>query len=161
KYCVTCHNQKLKTAGLTLDTVDPSSVGPDAEVWEKVVRKLRAGMMPPAGRPRPDKPDIDGFVSALEEQLDRASAATPNPGNPAVHRLNRAEYVNAIRALLALDVDGASLLPADSSGYGFDNIADVLTLSPALYERYLLAAQQISRLAVGDPAIPRSVEIYR
>ena len=161
KYCISCHNQRLKTGGLTLDAVNMSRVDSDAETWEKVIRKLRAGMMPPAGRPRPDKATADRFVAGLEAHIDRAAAVDPNPGRPAIHRLNRAEYANAVRDLLALEIDGPSLLPADSSGYGFDNIADVLTLSPALHERYLLAARQISRLAVGDPTIRPSTESYR
>ena len=159
RYCVTCHNQTLKTAGLTLEAMDLGKVGEAAEVWEKVVRKLHAGLMPPAGRPRPDKATVQRFVSSLESELDRAAAVMPNPGRTEpFHRLNRAEYRNAIRDLLALDldVDGAALLPADDASYGFDNIASVQRMSPTLLEKYLLAAQKISRAAVGTPAPPLS-----
>ncbi len=161
RYCVTCHNERVRTAGLMLDTIAIEHVSDRADVWEKVVRKLRAGAMPPAGRPRPDKTIYEGFASWLENELDRAATAYPSPGRPPVHRLNRAEYTNAIRDLLALEIDGRSLLPTDESGYGFDNIADVLSISPGLLERYLLAAQKISRLAIGDPSMEPVVETYR
>ena len=163
-YCIGCHNQRAKAAGsvpLALDTLDPSQVGADAATWEKVVRKLRSGMMPPAGRPAPDTTSRSAFLSRLETDLDRAAAAVPNPGRPAIHRLNRVEYTNAIRDLLALEIDGPSLLPGDDAGYGFDNIADVLTVSPSLLERYLFAATKISRRAVGDPAIRPSIATYQ
>src|SRR5580698_3685120 len=150
KYCVTCHNQRLKTAGLTLDTLDLAKVSDSAETWEKVVRKLRTGTMPPQPARRPDHATYESLISWLEVDLDRAAAARPNPGRPLLHRLNRAEYANAIHDLLALDVDGASLLPPDDSAYGFDNISDVLGVSPSLQERYLSAARTISALAVGD-----------
>ncbi len=153
RYCITCHNQKTKTAGLTLDTLDLSNIGGHAEVWEKVVRKLRAGLMPPAGRPRPDNATLDNFASWLETDLDRAAAAAPNAGRTeAFHRLNRAEYQNAIRDLLELDIDVTGLLPADDvSSHGFDNIAANLTVSPSQMERYLSAARKISRAAIGNP----------
>ena len=151
QYCVTCHNQKLKTGGLELDQLDVQNAGPQAETWEKVVRKVRAGMMPPAGARRPDRSALDGFAGFVEAGLDRAAAAHPNPGRAPLHRMNRAEYANAIRDLLAVDVDSTTLLPADDSSNGFDNIADVLGVSPALLERYVTAAAKISRLAVGDP----------
>ena len=121
KYCVTCHNQRAKTARLTLEGMDLSKMSGDTEKWEKVVRKLRTGAMPPAGMPRPEKPVTVSVASWLEAALDRAAIERPNPGRPTLHRLNRAEYRNAIRDLLALDIDAASLLPADSAGYGFDN----------------------------------------
>ncbi|HKB13613.1 MAG TPA: DUF1592 domain-containing protein [Vicinamibacterales bacterium] len=149
RYCVTCHNQRLKTAGLMLDTLDPARIGERAEVWEKVVRKIRTGAMPPAGRPRPDKALADSVAASLEESLDRVAAEHPDPGRPTLHRLNRIEYANAIRDLLALEIDAASLLPADNAAYGFDNNADALSLSPALAERYLGAAAKISEMAVG------------
>ena len=133
----------------------------DAEAWEKVVKKLRAGTMPPQGAPRPDEATQAALVTWLETTIDRASAARPNPGRPALHRLNRAEYQNAIRDLLALDVDAAALLPPDDSSYGFDNVADVLGVSPALLERYMGAAEKISALAVGDPSLPPTDETYR
>src|SRR5712692_5246808 len=119
RYCITCHNQKLKTAGLTLDTMDPVQVSPNAEAWEKVVRKLRAGMMPPQGMPRPNTADYEALTAALETELDRAAAAKPKLTTPGVHRLNRTEYANAIRDLLALDIDPSTYLPADDSSYGF------------------------------------------
>jgi hypothetical protein len=151
QYCVTCHNQKLKTGGLELDKLDLAHVASDAETWEKVVRKIRAGMMPPAGAARPGRNALDGFATAVEGALDQAAAANPNPGRTPLHRMNRAEYANAIRDLLAVEVDPTTLLPADDSSNGFDNIADVLGVSPALLERYVSAAAKISRLAVGDP----------
>jgi cytochrome c551/c552 len=151
QYCVTCHNSKLKTGGLALDKLDLTRVAPDAETWEKVARKLRAGMMPPAGAPRPDRKSLDTLEGAVEDALDRAAAANPNPGRAPLHRMNRGEYANAIRDLLGVEVDAATLLPADDSDGGFDNIADVLGISPALLERYVSAAAKISRLAVGDP----------
>jgi mono/diheme cytochrome c family protein len=149
KYCVTCHNTRIKTAGLALDTLDLEQVGEHAEVWEKVVRKLRTGAMPPVGRPRPDKALSDGAASWLEASLDRAALEHPNPGRPTLHRLNRVEYRNAVRDLFGLEIDPASLLPADSAAYGFDNNADALSLSPVLAERYLGAAAKISQLALG------------
>jgi mono/diheme cytochrome c family protein len=149
KYCVSCHNQKLKTAGLALDAVDIAHVSDNAEVWEKVVRKIRTGAMPPNGRPRPDKAMAEGVSTYLETELDRAALEHPNPGRPTLHRLNRTEYRNAIRDLMGLEIDAAAILPSDNEGYGFDNIADVLGLSPALTERYLGAAAKISQMALG------------
>ena len=160
QYCVTCHNGNQKTAGLALDLLDVANVEAHPETWEKVVRKLRAGAMPPAGARRPQPADYEFVASYLEASLDRAAAASPNPGRGAVARLNRAEYTNTIRDLLGLEIDGQSMLPADDSGYGFDNIADVLSTSPALLERYLSAAQKISRRAIGAPAVRPSVETY-
>jgi hypothetical protein len=160
RYCVSCHNQKLKTADLFLDTADIEHVGADRAVWEKVARKLRAGVMPPPGMPRPDPVARLAFLNRLETALDSAATVAPNPGRPSVHRLNRAEYTNAIRDLLTLEIDARSLLPVDDSSYGFDNIADVLSISPTLLESYMTAAQKISRLAVGDPAIPPVGETY-
>src|ERR1051325_3354527 len=131
EYCITCHNEKLHTAGLALDKADIEHVSGDAATWEKVLSKIRSGAMPPAGRPRPDQPTFNSLAAYLEKELDAAAAAEPNPGRPAVHRLNRAEYANAVRDLLGLDIDALdiqSLLPADDSGYGFDNIADVLSV---------------------------------
>jgi mono/diheme cytochrome c family protein len=160
RYCVTCHSEKLKTAGLMLDKMDVERVTENAEVWEKVIRKLRTGAMPPAGMPRPDKPTYDSLAGYLETTLDKAAAAKPNPGRPGIHRLNRAEYANAIRELLALEIDSQALLPADDSGYGFDNIGDVLSVSPLLLDRYMSAARQISRLAIGDPTLRVPVTTY-
>ena len=158
RYCVTCHNRTLKTAGLQLDEVDLAQVGAHAAVLEKVVKKLRSGQMPPQGRPRPDQSEIGGFITALETALDRATE--PNPGRVAPHRLNRLEYVNAIRDLLALDID-PSLLPADSPGVGFDNNADILSVTPALVNRYMSAASKVSRLALGDPTLRAADVTYR
>jgi mono/diheme cytochrome c family protein len=149
KYCVGCHNQRVKTAGLALDALDPAKAGEHAEAWEKVVRKLRTGAMPPPGRPRPDKALTDSVAASLEAELDRAAAEHPNPGRPTLHRLNRVEYRNAIRDLLALEIDPAALLQGDNAAYGFDNNADALSLSPALTERYLEAAAKISQMALG------------
>ena len=136
-------------------------VGENAEVWEKVVSKLRAGAMPPVGRPRPDAAASESVVAWLEDTLDRAVTANTPPVRPMVHRLNRTEYTNAIRDLLALDVDGSSFLPVDDSGYGFDNIATLLSVTPALLDRYVMAAQRISLLAIGDPAMSPTKEILR
>ena len=161
RYCVSCHNQRLKTAGLTLDALAVENPAADAPTWEKVVRKLRSRAMPPVGRPRPSDREADALAGWLETALDRAAAIAPNPGRTTVHRLNRAEYVNAVRDLLALEVDGRALLPADNSAHGFDNVSDVLSVSPGLLDRYLAAAWKISRLAIGDPTTPSAVETYR
>ena len=149
KYCITCHNQRARTAGLALDALDISHLGDQTEKWEKVVRKIRTGAMPPANLPRPGKADADTLLAWLETELDRIAIEHPNPGRPTLHRLNRTEYRNAIRDLLDLEIDAASLLPADNAGYGFDNNADALSLSPALVERYLGAAAKISQMALG------------
>ncbi len=154
QYCVTCHNEKLKTAGLTLDKLDPAHVAQDAEAWEKVVRKLRAGMMPPQGMPRPNAAAYEALTVALEAELDRAAAAKPKLGAAGVHRLNRTEYANAIRDLLGLDIDPAAYLPADDSSYGFDNVVSGLQVSPALVEGYVSAASKLSRLALGHETAP-------
>jgi mono/diheme cytochrome c family protein len=161
QYCTGCHNQRLRTAGLALDQFDPSQAPRDAEVWEKVIRKLRGNAMPPPGLPRPDPATRAEFIEYLETSLDGAAQANPQPGRPLLHRLNRSEYVNAIRDLLALDVDGAALLPPDDSAYGFDNISDVLGLSPALQERYLSAALKIGAMAVGDRKVAPGSQTYR
>ena len=147
QYCVTCHNDRLKTGGLSLQGLP---VDGNAETWEKVIRKVRAGMMPPAGAKRPERAALDAFAGSIENAIDRAAAASPNPGRAPLHRMNRAEYENAIRDLLALEVDSTTLLPADDSSRGFDNIGDVLGVSPSLLERYVSAAAKISRLAVGE-----------
>ena len=160
RYCVTCHNGRLRTAGLELDSADLTNVSGRAELWEKVVRKLRGRDMPPPPRRRPPEAVYDGFAGWLEAALDAAAAAHPRPGRPALHRLNRTEYANAVRDLLALDVDVTTLLPPDDSTHGFDNIADALGVSPLLLESYVTAARKISRLAVANPAIPPSAETY-
>src|SRR5437762_2275204 len=161
KYCVTCHNQRVKTAGLSLDNMDLAKVPDGAETWEKVIRKVKGGMMPPVGMPHPEKAELDALASYLETTIDRAAAAKPNPGRTVLHRLNRAEYGNAIRDLFALDLDITSYLPADYEAHGFDNIADVLGLSPALMERYLSAAWKITDLAIGSTKITPSLETFR
>jgi mono/diheme cytochrome c family protein len=161
KYCVSCHNQRAKTAGLTLDTLTLDQLADHADIWEKVIRKLRGGMMPPQGLPRPDNATIDGFVTWLESSIDRETTGKPNPGRASLHRLNRTEYENAIRDLLGLDIDASAFLPADDESYGFDNIADVLKVSPSLLEQYLVASQKISSLAVGDPAMMPISQLYR
>ena len=152
QYCVTCHNQKLKTAGLTLDQLDVARMHDHPEVWEKVVRKLRAGVMPPSGMKRPDPAVMESMITFVEKELDQNAA--PNLTPPGMHRLNRTEYTNAIRDVLGLQVDASKFLPPDDSTHGFDNIAGALTLSPALMEAYLSAAGKISRLAVGDVSSP-------
>jgi len=156
RYCVTCHNEKLHTAGVTLDSVDPAAPGVNAELWERVVAKLRAGSMPPPGRPRPDAAVYDATAAWLEQAIDRAWASHPAPAKAsAVHRLNRTEYNNAVRDLLAFgreSVDVRPLLPGDETADGsFDNFADALSISPAHLERYLSVARQVTRLAVGLP----------
>jgi hypothetical protein len=161
RFCVTCHNDRLRTGNFVFDPQTLAHVGANAEQFEKVVRKLRAGLMPPQGVPHPPDADVTGLLTFLESELDRAAVASPNPGRPMLHRLNRAEYANAIRDLLHLDVDTATLLPPDDSAYGFDNVADVLGVSPSLQERYLAAAAKISALAVGDVGIRPSSETYR
>jgi Protein of unknown function (DUF1592)/Protein of unknown function (DUF1588)/Protein of unknown function (DUF1587)/Protein of unknown function (DUF1585)/Protein of unknown function (DUF1595) len=153
QYCITCHNDRIKAGSLVLETINVASVDDTIEVWEKVVRKLRTGMMPPRNAPKPPAAVADAFTAALESSLDRAAARRPDPGIPSLHRLNRAEYANAIRDLLTLDVDVAAMLPPDDSAAGFDNNADVLGVSPALIEGYAAAAAKISRLALGDPSI--------
>jgi len=165
RYCLTCHTQRLKERGtvpIALDTLDLTKVGADAQTWEKVVLKLRAGIMPPAGSPRPEKAAHDGLTSWLESQLDLSAAAHVNPGRTEpFHRLNRVEYRNAVRDLLDLDIDVAALLPGDDVSYGFDNIAGVLKMSPTLMERYLTAAQKVSRLAVGTPLQAPNIDYFR
>ncbi len=175
RYCATCHNQRTRAGNLALDTLDVSAAGRDAnpgapaarserggvEMWEKVVRKVRTGMMPPSGAPRPDRATLDGLAASIETSIDRAARTAPNPGAPALHRLNRAEYGNAVRDLLDLPIDAARLLPADdSSGEGFDNMASTLSVSPALMQAYVTAAARISRLAVGDPTISAELTTY-
>jgi mono/diheme cytochrome c family protein len=161
KYCFTCHNERVKSGGLVLDKLDLDAIGPHAETWEKVVAKLGARAMPPPRMPRPDEATYRALTTWLETELDQYAAAHPNPGMPTIHRLNRVEYTNAIRDLLALEIDGPTLLPPDDSGYGFDNNGDVLSLSPLLMERYMLAARKISRLAIGDATYTPYVDAYK
>jgi hypothetical protein len=161
QYCAGCHNARTKSGDLVLQGLDPSQVDGRIDTWEKVVRKLRTGMMPPAAAPKPSPAARDAFASALEAQLDRAAALHPDPGATALHRLNRAEYANVVRDLLALDVDVSAMLPPDDSAAGFDNNADVLGVSPALIEGYASAATKVSRLAIGDPSIGLDRTTYR
>jgi mono/diheme cytochrome c family protein len=160
-YCVTCHNQRLNTGGLSLDGMSLADAPAHAEIWEKVVRKVRGGMMPPAGAPRPSTEARTALVSYLESSLDRAARQAPNPGRPLAHRLNRTEYANAIRDLLDLRIDASTLLPSDDSSGGFDNNADVLGVSPVLLESYLTAAERVTALALGDPKLPPVGEVFR
>ena len=150
-YCVACHNAKLRTGGLAFDELDAAGVPGKASVWEKVVRKLRGGMMPPPGMPRPDKRQADAFVSWMEGYLDASAALDPNPGEVALHRLNRKEYANAIYDILGLKVDASELLPQDAQANGFDNIANVLQASPAFFNQYMAAARTVAVQAVGRP----------
>ncbi len=162
-YCVACHNAQLKTADLELDSADIGNPTSNAPLWEKVIRKLRTGAMPPAGMPRPEPETYDSIATYLETTIDSAAAANPDPGRPAIQRLNRTEYANAIRDLLAVDtniIDIDLLLPNDDSSYGFDNIGDVLTVSPVLMEGYLSAARKISRVALGDTAASAVAQTY-
>ena len=163
RYCFDCHDDAERTADLSLESLDFDAVGADAAIWEHVVRKLQAGMMPPHdGSPRPAAGETQAVLSWLTSELDRAAAASPDPGRTVpFHRLNRNEYRNAVRDLLAVDVDVSALLPGDDASYGFDNIAGVLKLSPTLLERYLGAADKISRLAVGTASPFVTVDSYR
>lgn len=161
RYCISCHNDKLKTAGLTLAGLDLDNVPSGAAVWEKVIRKLRTRQMPPAGVPRPEPSVYDSFANYLESAIDQAAEVNVNPGRPArIRRINRTEYTNAVRDLLGIEIDGRALLPADDAAYGFDNIGDVLTVSPVLLERYMAAAEKISRLAVADTTVPPVSDMY-
>lgn len=161
RYCANCHSERGRSGGLVLQGLNPDDVAAHGATLEKVVRKLRSGSMPPPGAPRPDAASYAALLSSIETSLDRFALSHPNPGRvPAVHRLNRAEYANAIRDLLDLPIDAPSLLPADDSGYGFDNIADVLSVSPMLTERYLSAATKISRLAIGNTSLRPSTDAF-
>jgi hypothetical protein len=160
-YCVGCHNTRLRTGNLTLDELDPAHVAAAPDVWEKVARKLRTHEMPPAGARRPDDETYRRLITSLESDLDAAAVAAPRPGRVPVHRLNRTEYTNAIRDLLALDVDGRQLIADEPAGNGFDNVASVLTASPALIESYLSAAGTVARLAVGDRSLGPVVDTFK
>jgi len=149
RYCFGCHNSNLKSGGLAIDSLDPAHVDRQSDTWERVVRRLTARSMPPTGLPRPDESGYRTLLSAIETDLDRAAAANLNPGRTdTFRRLTRAEYRNAVRDLLAIDTDVTALLPSDESSHGFDNVT-VGNLSPALLERYLAAAEKLSRLALG------------
>jgi mono/diheme cytochrome c family protein len=160
-YCVSCHNQKVKTANLMLDRTDAEHVSNAAETWEKVIVKLRSRSMPPPGIRRPDNAEYDKVAAWLESELDRAAAAHVNPGRSAsLHRLNRAEYANAVRDLLAVEVDPQAILPPDEQAFGFENNAEALSMQPALLDRYVSAAAAIARRAVGDSTIPPAFVRY-
>jgi hypothetical protein len=161
QYCITCHNERARTGGLVLDPADLAAIPARADVWEKVLLKVRAGMMPPAGVPRPERAALDALVAHLETTIDKAAMASPSLRRATMHRLNRSEYANAIRELFGLELDVASLLPPDEEAYGFDNNALVLGISPTLMERYLSAAWKISSLAVASPAITPALETFR
>src|SRR6267143_6074305 len=160
QYCIGCHSGPTPFAGLNLQALDIGNLEANGTIWEKVLRKLRNREMPPAGMPRPDAATYEALVKYIETGRDRLAETRPNPGRPTLHRLNRTEYGNAVRDLLALEIDVADLLPADDIGYGFDNIGDVLQVSPVLLERYLSVARKISRQAVGDVTMPVSYQTY-
>ncbi len=158
RYCVTCHNQRLKTANLTLDTLDLAHPEKNAVKWERAIRKLRGGMMPPPGAPRPPVEGVSTLATYLENSLDRAGAANPNPGSVRIHRLNRTEYSNAMRDLFAIDVDATALLPNDGTSDGFDNIASALKASPSFLDQYIMAARAVVKQAIGTPLTGKEVK---
>ena len=160
RYCVGCHNDRTRSAGLSLESLDPADPAPHAAIFEKVLLKLQAGMMPPEGRPRPNGAELAAFAADVEARIDRAAEAAPRPGRPILHRLNRTEYANAVRELTGVTVDVASLLPPDDMSQGYDNMSDVLTVSPTLIDSYLTAAGRVARLAVGDPDATPAVDTY-
>lgn len=160
RYCTGCHNNKLRTGGVSLEGLDLTKVAASGEVWERVLGKLRANEMPPPGLPRPSPAERKQFTEWLEGQLDDAAAADPNPGHPTIHRLNRNEYSNAVRDLLSLDTSAGETLPVDDSGYGFDNIGDVLSLSPVLLERYMSVARNVAAIAVGDTNVKPEINTF-
>jgi mono/diheme cytochrome c family protein len=160
-YCVSCHNERLKTGNLALDKADARQVANSAETWEKVIVKLRGRAMPPPGSRRPDSATYDRAAGWLEDALDAAAAAHPDPGRPGgLHRLNRTEYANAVRDLLGVGIDAKTMLPPDQQAYGFDTNADALSMEPSLLDRYLTAATKVARLAVGDPTMPPAFVRY-
>jgi hypothetical protein len=160
-YCLGCHNQRAKVGGLALDTMDLSDVSKNPDVWEKAIRKLRGGLMPPPGTRRPDAAAVETFITSLEHALDQAAIAQPNPGRVALHRLNRSEYANAIEDLLALRIDPNALLPKDDEADGFDNVASVLTVSPSFLDQYISAARVVSSRALGNPSARPTSASYR
>lgn len=160
-YCVACHNQRVKTADVAFDSADLATVGQHADLWEKAIRKLRSGMMPPPGVRRPERATAEAFAAWLEQSLDAAAAASPDPGRVAVHRLNRTEYANAIEDLLALRIDSAALLPKDDEADGFDNIANVLAVSPSFLDQYITAARVVTNRALGTPGTRPTSATYR
>jgi Protein of unknown function (DUF1587)/Protein of unknown function (DUF1595)/Protein of unknown function (DUF1592)/Planctomycete cytochrome C len=161
RYCYECHDYAGQEAGLSLEGADLARAGDHPEIWERVARKLRGRQMPPPGGPHPDNEEYNGFVAYLEATLDDAAEKRPNPGPSSIRRLNRTEYGNAVRDLVAVDIDAAEFLPADDEGYGFDNIADILRVSPSLLEQYLAASAKVAAVAVGDPGIRAVTSVYR
>ena len=160
QYCVTCHNTEDWAGAVAFDTLSPADIPSDAQTWEKAIRKLRTGMMPPPGKPRPSRTVLEGFASELAMRLDDAAGPQFFPGGKSLHRLNRTEYANAVHDLLSFDVDASTLLPADDAAEGFDNIADVLSVSPTLIQGYISAAMKVSRLAVGDRTLVPTLAKY-
>jgi len=160
QYCVKCHNTEDWAGGVAFDALSPGGIPADAQTWEKAIRKLRTGMMPPPGKPRPPRAVLDGFATELATRLDDSAGPHPFPGPNSLHRLNRTEYANAVHDLLSFDVDASTLLPADDAAEGFDNIADVLSVSPTLIQSYISAAMKISRLAVGDRTMAPTLVKY-
>src|SRR5689334_8024099 len=150
KYCTECHNTADWAGGIAFDALNADDIAGDSQTWEKAIRKLDTGMMPPPGKPRPTRAVLEDFAGELATRLDKAGLAHPYPGTKSLHRLNRTEYANAVRDVLGLQVDVSTLLPADDSGEGFDNIADVLGVSPTLIQSYISTAMKLSRAAVGD-----------
>ena len=161
QYCVGCHSDKGKAGGLSLASYDPAHADQQAEVTERMIRKLRAGMMPPPGSRHPEPAVLNGFVASLENTVDTAAALHPNPGRRAFQRLSRAEYARSVRELLTVDVDVNAFLPPDTISFGFDNMSEVQDMSPTLMEGYLRAASRISSLAVGDPKAGASEFTYK
>jgi hypothetical protein len=159
-YCVKCHNTVDWAGGVAFDALTAAEIPDQTQTWEKAVRKLQAGMMPPAGKPRPPRPELEGFINEVSSRLDQGQALHPVVGHVSAHRLNRTEYANAVRDFLAFDVDVATLLPADDATEGFDNVADVLNVSPTLVNAYISAAMKISRAALGDPTAPATLVKY-
>ena len=160
QYCVKCHNTEDWAGGVAFDALSPAAIPGDAQTWEKAILKLRTGMMPPAGKPRPPRAVLDGFATELATRVDEAAGEHPFPGGKSLHRLNRSEYSNAVHDLLSLDVDASTLLPADNAAEGFDNVADVLSVSPTLIQSYISAAMKISRWAVGDRTVAPTLAKY-
>jgi hypothetical protein len=160
KYCSNCHNSTDWAGGVALDVLDRANLAADGEVWEEAVRKLRGALMPPSSDPQPSAADRSAFMHSMEAALDRVAAANPNPGSVVLHRLNRREYRNAVRELLDLDVDAEALLPRDDLSSGFDNVAEVLKITPSFLEQYLAAARQVSMEAVGNPRARLTGRVY-
>src|SRR5580658_3562616 len=158
RYCVTCHNQKLRTAKLAFDTLDLDHPEKDALTWERAIRKLRGGMMPPPGAPKPPFAQVSAFATYLEDSLDKAGAANFNPGSIRIHRLNRDEYANSMREIFGIDVNAAALLPSDDISDGFDNIANALKVSPSFLDQYIMAARAVAKQAVGKPLTNKDVK---